>query len=191
MRKLIARCLEGERDAIEQLTRWYRPRALDMAKALLQDEHLAEDIVQEALLAALAHLHQLRNPDAFYPWFRQILRTQCTRYLRKNKEQPDECLDNFQAKTVNPQEVVEKEERRKLLKEAVASLPIKTRQTTELFYFEEMACRDLAGHLKVPVGTVKRRLHDSRQQLKVLLGALPIAKKGQRKKTRLKTGLPL
>ena len=191
MKELILRCQRGEEDAIEQLTRWYRPRALDLAKALLKDVHSAEDVVQEALLVALSSLEQLKDPGAFYPWFRQIVRSQCNRYLRKQKEHPQEKMDIFRAVSSTPHDLAEERERKKQVKEAVASLPLVTRETTELFYFEELACQDVAGRLKVPLGTVKRRLHDSRKRLKEMLGSLPKARARQRKKTRLKTGLPL
>ena len=57
-------------------------------------------------------------------------------------------------------------EARQIIGKAMAALSPKLRDAVRLHYLEGQACRDIAKNLGVPVGTVKRRLHDGRRKLK-------------------------
>lgn len=193
MDELLQLCMAGEQDAISRLVTRYRGRALDLAGALLQDEQLAEDAVQEAFLVALARLGDLRTPEAFAGWFHQIVRTCCNRLRRRRTERPrnpdggaapsglvlvDENglpMDSgISDEGASPVEQIQKRERREQVLRALAALPPASRETAALFYFEERSCLEIAGVLELPLGTVKRRLHDARLQLKSqLLGQIP------------------
>jgi len=170
---LIERCRNGDEEAIETMVMRYRTKALDLATALLGDEHLAQDAVQEAFMASLANLSALRDPDAFIGWFRQILRTQCHRILRRRREQPLEAVDRITGGEC-PSEQAEQNERQTLVLRALAALPPGGRRTAAMFYLEERQCAEIGAELKVPVSTVKRRLHDARLRLReMLLGQIP------------------
>jgi len=174
MEQLIRRCRAGEDQAIATLIGRFRTHALDLASALLTDEHLAEDAVQEAFITALRRLDDLREPSAFPGWFRQIVRTECNRILRKRRERLQPETEETAGDAPSALEHVEQSERRAQVRAALASLPPVSRQTAELFYLEELKCADIATRLQVPAGTVKRRLHDARAQLRaMLLGHVP------------------
>lgn len=51
-----------------------RAEAVSWAMKRTPSLEMAEEIVQQALLRAMAHLPQLRNPQRLRPWFYQILR---------------------------------------------------------------------------------------------------------------------
>jgi RNA polymerase sigma factor (sigma-70 family) len=177
VRDLIERCRNGDEDAIATMVRRYRTKALDLAAALLGDEHLAQDAVQEAFLAALGNLSSLRDPNAFAGWFRQIVRTQCHRILRRRREQPVDAIDRV-ASGVSPSEQIERDERRSLVLRALAALPPGGRRAAAMFYLEERQCAEIGAELNLPVSTVKRRLHDARRRLReVLLGQIPDAER--------------
>ncbi len=177
MHDLIERCRNGDEEAIETMVMRYRTKALDLATALLGDEHHAQDAVQEAFLAALSNLSALRDPDAFAGWFRQILRSQCHRILRRRPEQPVDTL-NPVTSAKSPPERAERNERQASVLRALASLPPAGRRTAAMFYLEERRCAEIGAELKVPVSTVKRRLHDARRRLReMLLGQIPDAER--------------
>jgi len=169
IRQLLDQCRRGDEDAVRTLVTRFSAGALHLAAALLRDEELAEDAVQEAFLVALRRLGDLRDPSAFPAWFRQIVRSQCTRILRKRRERLDPEIDGAPAGTASPLALAQLEETRTLVREALASLPDIGRQTAQFFYLEERSCADIAEHLSVPLGTVKRRLHDARARLRAML----------------------
>ena len=63
--ELVERARKGDRWAEDQLCRRHFGKVLCTVSRLLGDPHEAEDIVQDALLAALAELRDLRDADAF------------------------------------------------------------------------------------------------------------------------------
>lgn len=165
---LLSKCEEGDGEAIAELVRRFRPWALDFANAIIQDRDLAEDAVQEAFISAVLRLTDLREPNAFPGWFRQIIRTHAGRIIRNRRELPG-AQDDFAACAISPPERLQADETRALVRNALRSLPHAGRDTAELFYLDEMSCANISVLLGVPVGTVKRRLHDARARLRDML----------------------
>lgn len=169
LRDLLKRCEVGDAEAASELVCRFRQWALNFASAIMDDRDLAEDAVQEAFVTALQHLTDLREPDAFPGWFRQIIRTQAGRIMRKRRELP-ELQDHLpDADACSSQEHLQIQELRAMLRDALRLLPDAGRDTAELFYFEDMSCADISIMLGVPEGTVKRRLYDARARLRDML----------------------
>lgn len=191
--ELLEGCRREHAPSIERLVVRFRPWALSLAVAAVGEEELAEDVVQESFLTALSQLHRLRDDRAFSRWFRQIIRTHACRVLRGRREL---SLEDTDPRDPGLREDVreslfdrmEKEDLHSIVREAMTRLSPQDQQTLELFYEEDASCADMAELLHVPVGTVKRRLHDSRRRLRgMLLGHLdPPAPKVKKRK-----GLPL
>jgi RNA polymerase sigma-70 factor (ECF subfamily) len=166
--ELLERCRSGDPDAITILVHRFQPWALDLATALLNDPHLAEDAVQAGFIRALSRLADLREPAAFPGWLRQIIRTECHRIARRRTESSlGERIDAVEEQT--PADQAETHERCRLVRQALAQLPPASRQAAELFYLDELDTAEVAERLAVPPGTVKRRLHDARLRLRQML----------------------
>jgi RNA polymerase sigma factor (sigma-70 family) len=80
---LIARARQGDQAAFYDLVRRHREKACSIARSLMRDHHLAEDIVQEALVRAFLQLGTLVDGNRFLPWFHRIVRTQAWMKLRR------------------------------------------------------------------------------------------------------------
>lgn len=169
LRDLLKMCEMGDGEAVPELVRRFRPWALDFAAAITDDRDLAEDAVQEAFITALRRLTDLREPNAFPGWFRQIIRTQARRILRGRRELSVAQDDLVVAGDCSPEERLQAEELRAVVRKALQSLPNAGRDTAELFYLEEMSCAGISDRLEVPEGTVRRRLHDARARLRDML----------------------
>lgn len=171
--EVIAKCAAGDEQAVATLVERFQPWALDFAAAILDDRSMAADVVQESFVAALEKLTDLREADAFPGWFRQIIRTHASRVNRRRTDRllPEDY--EVQSAGLTPRDEAHKRQLEKEVRRAVTSLPQPSRQTTELFYFAEMPHAEIAARMRVPVGTVKRRLHDARKTLRsVLTGRL-------------------
>lgn len=171
--ELLARCRRGDQDAVAVLVKRFANYVLDLAAALLSDQHLAEDAMQAAFVTALTRLEQLRTPAAFPGWLRQIVRTEANRILRHRRETSGEAHADPISDTPSPAQQLLQEERRQQVRDAVAALPPATRDAAQLFYLDEMKCSHVADRLGIPEGTAKRRLHDARKRLRdALLGQI-------------------
>ncbi len=168
LRSTIARAQSGDLDAYGLLVQRFQDMAYAYAYSVLGDFHLAEDAAQDAFIQAYRELGSLREPHAFATWFRRIVFTQCTRMTRC-RHLPTVPLDDaveLPASDPEPAEVVETNEMRTRVMDAVRSLPEHERVVTTLFYINGYSHNDIAGFLDVPVSTVKSRLHTSRDRLK-------------------------
>ncbi|MBN1553242.1 MAG: sigma-70 family RNA polymerase sigma factor [Phycisphaerae bacterium] len=169
--EILDRCQRGDETAVRLLIERFHRSAVSLAKAILRDEHLAEDAMQNSFVTALRRLGQLRNVDAFPGWFRQIVRTESTRILRRRTEAATGSMSDVGTNHTQPEQDAMVNELRAAVREAVRQLPPAGEETVRLFYLEQRDCNAVANELQIPVGTVKRRLHDARQQLRsILLG---------------------
>ncbi|HLL75588.1 MAG TPA: sigma-70 family RNA polymerase sigma factor [Pyrinomonadaceae bacterium] len=163
--------LAERHEAFEALVRLFQDMAVARAYAALGDFHLAEDAAQEAFVTAWRKLAQLREPDAFPGWLGRIVRTECNR-LTRGKRVRTATLDADAPEPVSRgaalQSVVEAEELKRSVAEAVRRLPPAERVVTTLFYFDNRSHREIAQFLRVPQTTVAKRLHTARQRLKGL-----------------------
>jgi len=169
LEQLLARCRRGDEEAVAVLVERFGRRARSLATAILGDEHLAEDAVQEGFLAAIGKLGQLREAGAFPAWFRQIVRTQAHRILRRRRERVGGPAEAPAGNGPAPDQAAQADELRRIVRRAVAALPPPGGAAAELFYLDEYTVAETAELLNVPEGTVKRRLHDARTMLRSML----------------------
>ncbi|GAA0399303.1 RNA polymerase sigma factor [Paenibacillus motobuensis] len=95
--RLTAMAREGDRQAFGELVRRSRSNMYGWAHSLTRDHHMAEDVVQEALVRAFLHVGQLVENSRFTPWLAQIVRNQAYMKLRRGgpfaKERPFSGLE--------------------------------------------------------------------------------------------------
>ncbi|HEX6109476.1 MAG TPA: sigma factor, partial [Ktedonobacteraceae bacterium] len=80
---LVEAAQAGDREAYAALAQRFKGMAYAIAYRYVGDHHLAQDLVQDAIIEAFLHLPHLKEPSAFPGWFRQIVFRQCTRLLRQ------------------------------------------------------------------------------------------------------------
>ncbi|MBN2128813.1 MAG: sigma-70 family RNA polymerase sigma factor [Sedimentisphaerales bacterium] len=163
----IERARKGDPKAVADLYRRYWRAARAAAYGVTADLALAEDAASEAFCEALEHLADLRDPQRFGPWLRTIaVRTARRLATARRKRSRVERETRPNSGTSAPAARLEQEELAGLIHEAVGSLPATLREALSLFYFEGYSTDEAARFLDVPVGTLKRRLHDARRRLR-------------------------
>jgi RNA polymerase sigma factor (sigma-70 family) len=166
--RLIQRAQQGDLEAFAEVTRRFQHMAFGYALALLRDLQQAEDVVQEAFVAAWFGLRTLADPGAFPGWFRGIVRHQAHRVLRQRRHPflPLETALTVPANGTGPDGRLEEQERVAAVLGAIAGLPSSVREVTTLFYVHDCTQQDIATFLGLTVTTVNNRLHTARQLLK-------------------------
>ena len=79
----IVRIQQGETAAYARVIEQFQDMAVGYAYAALGDLAAAEDVAQEAFIAAYYTIAALREPAAFPGWFRRIVQTQINRVKRR------------------------------------------------------------------------------------------------------------
>ena len=153
------------RVAFGELVRRYQDAAFAAAFAILKDHAAAEDAAQAAFLTAWLRRHDLREPLAFGGWLRTIVRTECFRILRRREALTIPLDDLHAAPVAPPADHLATLELRKVVLEAMAALSDSHRTVIALRYLSDLSYMEMSEFLRVPVSTIKKRLHDARKKL--------------------------
>ncbi len=165
---LVRRAAAGDVKAFVELTRRFQHFAFGSALALTHDFQQAEDVVQEAFLAAWTALPSLADPAAFPGWLRGIVRHHAFRVLRGNRRQTLPLSEAAQVpdEDAAPDDQLERRQQAAMTLAAIAALPASLREPATLFFVHACSHQDIATFLNLPVATVNNRLHAARAQLK-------------------------
>src|SRR2546422_1172415 len=165
---LIARARQGDLEAFAEVTRRFQHMAFGYALAIVRDLQQAEDVVQEAFVAAWFGLLTLADPAAFPGWLRGIVRHQAHRLLRQKHLEalPLTAAEAVAAEESGPDNRLEQGQRVAAVLGAIARLPEPLREVVTLFYVHDCTQQDIATFLGLPLTTVNNRLHAARTQLK-------------------------
>jgi RNA polymerase sigma factor (sigma-70 family) len=158
----------GDVEAFVDLTRRFQHFAFGSALALVRDFQQAEDVVQEAFLAAWSALPGLADPAAFPAWLRGIVRHQAFRILRRRQFRTVPLTEAEELPSDEPpadHRLAQRQQATAALA-AIAELPEKLREPATLFFVHECSHQDIATFLGLPVATVNNRLHAARSKLK-------------------------
>jgi RNA polymerase sigma factor (sigma-70 family) len=164
---LVKSAQAGDRQAFGRIVGRFQDMALGYAHSMLGDFHLAEDVTQEAFVAAYCGLGKLRDSAAFPGWLRQIVRFQCNRVLRAKQVGtiPLDQAAEAGSDASDPGIVAQDREMAEAALRAIRSLSDPLREATTLFYINGYSHQDVSSFLDVPVNTVKSRLNASRKLL--------------------------
>jgi RNA polymerase sigma-70 factor (ECF subfamily) len=167
---LVERCREGDQAAFDVLVLRHRERAMAAARALVPDWESAEDLVQEAFLLAVRGLPGLREGAKFGAWLHTILTRLAVRYRPASGNGRPRLLSLSDStlfiNLAAPQEDDTTGELRLRVRAALSELTRQSREVLELFYLEGLTHAEIAHRLQLPVGTVKRRVHDSKARFR-------------------------
>ncbi|MFA0740862.1 MAG: hypothetical protein DFNUSKGM_000969 [Candidatus Fervidibacter sacchari] len=185
---LVAKAKKGDWSAFEQLFWRYHEKVYTFAWHFLQSRELAEDVTQDTFVKAWESLHSLKSNDAFQAWLHQIARRLCLDTLRKRawetsvsefnvpadqqiSEDGEGEVEPFLAgvestDSLDPEEVVIENERKRAVHEAIAQLSPPLREVVVLHYLEGLPVDEVAKILSVPIGTVLSRLARAREALR-------------------------
>ena len=174
----IARLKQGDLDGMGTLVKRYQVQAVSVAFLIVRDPKLAEDIVQEAFLHAAEKIDQLDESRPFGPWFLRSVVNASTKAARRQKRFVP--LDGQEDETSNvaewlvdpspqPELILETEETRKTVWEALGRLTAEQRAAIVMRHFLDMSEIEMTDELDRPLTTIRWRLKTARSQLRKIL----------------------
>jgi RNA polymerase sigma factor (sigma-70 family) len=171
---LIARAQRSDLQAYEALVQQYEQIAFRAAYWITHDESEAADAAQDAFLRAYRSLHSFRLGQPFRPWLLRIVtnlalnRVQAAqRRARMNERYTQQVI--VETGNLSIDGLVARREQRQRLLEAVGQLGSDQQMLITLRYFLELPENEVADILKIPVGTVKSRLHRTLARLREII----------------------
>ncbi|MFN3974272.1 MAG: RNA polymerase sigma factor [Dehalococcoidia bacterium] len=166
----LRRCQQGEREAFRTIVERYQDVLYGTAFLMTGDAGTAEDLVQEAFLAAWRGIRGFDPQRPLKPWLVRILVNKAlTAQRRRSLSAVPLNEATPHSGGPSPEESVILQERHQALRQAVASLPAEVRQALLLRYFTGLTVPEVAHTLGWREGTVKSRLHRALQHLRETL----------------------
>jgi RNA polymerase sigma-70 factor (ECF subfamily) len=167
----IVRVQQGETEQFELLVRRYMRGAFAVAFRLLGHREDAEDVVQEALLAALANIRTFDTTRRFGPWLYRIVVTRGLNFRKSRARRQTESVDRdqFASREPGPGARAERSALREAVQAALARLPDRQRVVVQLFDLDGFSGAEIGEMLGIPAGTVRWHLHEARRSLRGLL----------------------
>ena len=178
---LVAAARLRDEAAVRELIRRLNGRLFRIARGLMTSDAEAEEVVQDAYLAAFTHLDGFREEARFSTWITRITLNCAAMRLRKAREQQeydtikDPAFPNaevvlFPGTEAEPTEAaLGRMQTRALIEAAVAELPPDLRLVFLMHEASGLSLRDIARDLSLPLGTVKTRLMRARHRLRQII----------------------
>lgn len=165
--QLVAWAKQGDRVAMERLYEAHARRVYGVVRRLAGDDHLAQDLSQEAWLRAFRKLHLFRGEAGFGTWVHRLATNVALNRLRRSgRRDAVEASAEMPTRTGPPDEAVVN---RHVLAAALDRLPPGYRQVLILHDVEGWTHGEIADALEVAVGTSKSQLHKARARMRELL----------------------
>jgi RNA polymerase sigma-70 factor (ECF subfamily) len=174
-RDLVTRVQHGDRKAFDELARRHARRAFAIAYRILRHTQDAEDLVQDAFIAALDGIGSFDPTRPFAPWFFKIVvnRALNAASARSTRERHVTVtyLWNNDAATAEF-DPAERSEIRYRFRKALDALPRQQRVIVELSDVDGRSSTEIGEMLDLPRGTVRWHLHQARKTLRAALADL-------------------
>jgi len=180
---LVQALRTGEEWAYEAMIREYGGRLLAVARRFVRSDEDARDVLQSAYLSAFRSMSEFEGNAQLGTWLHRIVVNTALMRLRSKRRKPEEFIDDllpsFQADghhveqfsdwSTRADQLIEREETRKIVRGCVDQLPDHYRAVLLLRDIEERSTQEVAELLDLTPTAVKVRLHRARQALSTLL----------------------
>lgn len=176
---LMQAYLEGDESCFAVLIERYERELYSYLRRMTGDAALAEDVFQNTFLQVHLKRHLYDRGRAFRPWLYTIATNQAIDWMRRNQrhrrvrlesesdngQQGSSPLDRISGPGVQPERLAEQSEWRAQVRAAVDGLSNHLRSVLVLSYYQGLKYKEIADILRIPVGTVKSRLHSAIEKL--------------------------
>ena len=163
---IVARVLDGDRDAYALLVRRHQEELYHHARTLRIDHDAAADIVQDSFVTAYTRLEQCTDPERFRFWLLRILRNRCIDYLRDIRRRSVALEDVTLVARGTPSESAMVTELRQTIERALDGLSADLREAFLMKHHEGRSYQEMAELAEASVPAMKMRVHRAREALR-------------------------
>lgn len=174
--ELVNRAVGGDQKAFQLLFDKYREPLFYHILRMVRDREIIEDLLQEVFLKAFDNIYSYNTQYAFSTWLYRITTNHTIDYLRKKKlktyslDEPVQTKDGEVSIDVidessESDDLIQRKQRSKILRQALDSLPDKYKQVIELRHMDELSYQEIADIMDLPLGTIKAHIFRARELL--------------------------
>ncbi len=168
---LVTRVRAGDARAFDGLVHVYMRQAFQLAYRVVGHREDAEDLVQEAFLAAHQYLDSYDVERPFGPWLMRIVLNRGANLRRSRTRRETEPEVDAVSPAPSALEESERAEARVMLTRAMATLSERQRMIVTLFDVDDRTSTEIGEMLDLSPGTVRWHLHEARRTLRGALSS--------------------
>jgi RNA polymerase sigma-70 factor (ECF subfamily) len=178
---LIKAAQRGDLNAFNALILRYQNLLFGIALRMLNDEDIASDAVQEALISAFSKLNSFRG-GSLRSWLARVTVNACYDEMRRKRRQREVPMEQYNMEgeevedmswmidpAARPEEQYESFELESAIQRSLSQLTPAYREVLILVDIEGLSYEEASIAARVPVGTVKSRLARARLQMRCTL----------------------
>lgn len=173
---LVKRAIGGDEKAFKSIIKRYRNPVAQIVYKLVRDRNQLEDLTQEVFIKAFQHLDDFDYEHQFASWLFKITNNHCIDYIRKKRLRVYSIDDQLKTEdgemgyeipdsTYEPDLNLLREQKSRLIRQAIESLPKKYREVIVLRHQEELSYEEIAKKTRLPVNTIKVQLFRAREMM--------------------------
>jgi RNA polymerase sigma-70 factor (ECF subfamily) len=165
-------------DAFGEIVKRWERKIFALCFGMLHAEEDARDAVQETFISAFRNLANFRGDAKVSSWLHRIAVNQCLTKHRRTKVRAESYLEDetesnqeiFALPESNlPSAIHEQDEKTRIIRQAVSSLPDELKQVIVMKEFQELTFQEISETLEMPLSTVKSRVYTALKQLRMKL----------------------
>jgi len=178
--ELVRKAKQDDDEAFGMLVEQYQDNIYGYVFRMLHDPEEAEDVAQEVFIRAYQNLAGFREAASFKTWLYRIATNLAIDAARTRKRRWSDTVSLDEPVETDEGELsrqlpadrrgtvsqVESSQLQQIVAEAIAQLSAKLRTVVTLYDIEGLSYEEIAEVLGCPVGTVKSRLFNARNQLR-------------------------
>lgn len=173
----VKEVLAGNPAAFSTLVERHKNMVFNIVLKIVRSREDAEEIAQDAFLKTFRSLSSFHGDSKFSTWLYRIAYNAAISHTRRRRHEfapiDDQIIANAtRDEVVEDLEMLDPEERIRLVNEAVDRLPAEDSALVTLFYMEEQSIEDMskitglsAANVKVKLHRIRKRLHADLEQL--------------------------
>ena len=166
---LIQAIAGGDVPALNELYTRHGANILNYLTSLLHDRQLAEEVLQDVMLAVWENAAHFRGDSKVRTWLLSIARNKAINTQRRGTPALVQMDEEFYATDTTPLEKVERKTQQQTMQAALEQLPPFHREILVLIFYHQLSGAEVAEVLGINVGTVKSRLHRAKEMLRRVL----------------------
>jgi RNA polymerase sigma-70 factor (ECF subfamily) len=180
----LERCRAGDERAYRELVDRYRRQVYSLAYRMVRSAEDAEDITQETFVRVFRSLDRYDPRRPFTAWLFTIAARLCIDAIRRRKHRPialvrrdgesdEDRIIEVEDPGPGPEDLASRAEEERRTGDLIESLPPHYRIVVIMRHQQDLSYEEIAEALRVPLGTVKARIHRARALLKQRLEGMP------------------
>jgi RNA polymerase sigma-70 factor (ECF subfamily) len=167
--QLVKAMGNGDVPALDALYARHGRSILSYLIGLLNDHELAEEVLQDVMLAAWRGAGEFRGESQVRTWLLAIARLQAFNALRKRKFASVPLAENIAGDDTGQFKIAELQAEQQSVQAALRQLPSDQKETLELIFYHGLSGIEAAQVLGVAPGTIKSRLNRAKTTLRRIL----------------------